>query len=78
MFVLFYKAKRSQVPEHYKVYGLRHENFKCHKLNESDHLKVLNIQGDSRAKVNIIAGDSIGHCEKKKGHVNMCQYVSYC
>jgi hypothetical protein len=35
------------------------------------HLKNNSIQGDSGGKVNILGGDSIGHCEKKV-HTNMC------
>jgi hypothetical protein len=27
---------------------------------------VLQIQGDSGGKVNILGGDSIGHCQEKK------------
>ena len=34
-----------------------------------------NIQGDSGNKVNILAGDSIGHCEKKI-HSKMCLIVN--
>jgi hypothetical protein len=30
------------------------------------------IQNDSRKKVNILRSDSIGHCTKKKSHMNMC------
>jgi hypothetical protein len=32
---------------------------------------VYNIQGDSGAKLNILGGGSMGHCEKKKVHINM-------
>ena len=31
-----------------------------------------NIQGNSGEKFNILGGDSIGHCEKKKVHMNTC------
>jgi len=33
---------------------------------------LVKIQGDSGEQVNILRGDSIGHFEKKKVHVNMC------
>jgi hypothetical protein len=33
---------------------------------------ALNIQGDSGGKVNILRGDTFGHCEKKV-HIIMCQ-----
>jgi hypothetical protein len=33
------------------------------------------IQSDSRGKIRILDGDSIGHCEKKV-HMNMCLIVS--
>ena len=32
---------------------------------------IYRIQGDSWGKVNILEGDSIGHCEKKV-HTNVC------
>ena len=77
--MLTYKARRPQVPQHLNIYGLRHENFKCHIQNESDHLKVLNIQGDSRENVFFFfTDDRMGHFEKIEGHVNKCQYVSCC
>jgi hypothetical protein len=33
--------------------------------------KLIHIQSGSGGKVNIFGGDSIGHCEKKKYHMNM-------
>jgi hypothetical protein len=33
---------------------------------------AMPIQGDSGGKVNILGGVSIGHCEKKNVHMNMC------
>jgi hypothetical protein len=33
---------------------------------------MQDIQGDSGGKASILGGDSIGHCEKKKVHMNMC------
>jgi hypothetical protein len=30
------------------------------------------IQGESGGNANILGGDSIGHCEKKKSHMNNC------
>jgi hypothetical protein len=35
----------------------------------------LRIQGDLGGKVNILVGDSTGHCEKKV-HMNMCQILN--
>ena len=38
-------------------------------------LRTHSIQGDSR-EVNILGGDSIGHCERKKAHMNTCLIVN--
>ena len=35
-------------------------------------LGKLHIQGDSGRKVNVLGGDGIGHCEKKKVSMHMC------
>jgi hypothetical protein len=45
-------------------------------LNNVSHSMALNIhsmyiQGDSGAKINILGGDSIGHCEEKVS-MNIC------
>jgi hypothetical protein len=37
----------------------------------------INTQSDSGGKVNILAGQSIGHCGKKV-HVNMCVILNGC
>jgi hypothetical protein len=37
----------------------------------------LHIQSDSGGKVNILGGESIGHCEKRV-HMNMCLIVNGC
>jgi len=29
-------------------------------------------QGDLGRKINILRGDSMGHCEKREVHMNMC------
>jgi hypothetical protein len=34
------------------------------------------VQGDSREKISVLAGDSIDHCEKKKVNMNVCIIVS--
>jgi hypothetical protein len=36
------------------------------------------IQDDSEEKVNIVRDDSIGHCQKKKVQINMCQILNGC
>jgi hypothetical protein len=35
-------------------------------INPVQEFSTNSIQGDSGEKVNILGGDSIGHCEKKK------------
>jgi len=37
--------------------------------------KIFNAQatqGDLRKKINILRGDSLGHCEKRAVHMSMC------
>ena len=39
------------------------------------HVTVC-IQGDSKRKINIFGGETVGQCQKKKIHMNMCVSTS--
>jgi hypothetical protein len=49
----------------------------CEKYCSRFHTIRISIQDDSKGKVNILGGDSIGHCEKKSsyGHVSNSEWL---
>ena len=44
---------------------------KSKEISKKFEVYLFQIQVDSGGKVSILGGDSIGHCEKKKVHVNI-------
>jgi hypothetical protein len=46
-------------------------------LKQHENIFLSCIQGDSGGKIQVLGGDSIGHCEKKSSyeHVSNCEWL---